>query len=167
MSAENALEQAWDVQQAASNVGFDWDSINGALEKVVEEIDEVRKAHADRDREAAREELGLGIRLDLPGCVEVAFDLDFQVAECGAEGIHRLGEDVVDAMLVDDDASQDLFGKAFNPDRQPSARNADQEVEDVTVAQPLPINIGMLCFDVILVKLQRMCLLSFRLTSIG
>lgn len=39
-----ALIRAEKVQHKASKVGFDWDTIDGALEKVQEELDEVRRA---------------------------------------------------------------------------------------------------------------------------
>lgn len=58
MSTENGLDKAWEVQQAASKAGFDWDTIEGALTKVSEEVREVRDAFAAGDAEAAREELG-------------------------------------------------------------------------------------------------------------
>ena len=58
MNSDNALQRAWDVQRAASQVGFDWDTITGALEKVEEEIHEVRAAADSNDMDAAREELG-------------------------------------------------------------------------------------------------------------
>ena len=39
-----ALIRAEKVQHKAAKVGFDWDDISGALEKVQEELDEVKRA---------------------------------------------------------------------------------------------------------------------------
>src|SRR2546422_7871903 len=39
-----ALQWAWSLQRRAANVGFDWPSIDGALDKVREELEEVREA---------------------------------------------------------------------------------------------------------------------------
>lgn len=58
MQDENSLNRAWDVQKAASAVGFDWPDISGALAKVHEELAEVESALAEGDRAHAQEELG-------------------------------------------------------------------------------------------------------------
>ena len=58
MQQDNSLNRAWDVQQAASAVGFDWPDISGALDKVREEVAEVEEALAAGDADHAREELG-------------------------------------------------------------------------------------------------------------
>jgi uncharacterized protein YabN with tetrapyrrole methylase and pyrophosphatase domain len=58
MQEANSLNRAWDVQQAASAVGFDWPEISGALAKVREEVAEVEEALASGDIDHAREELG-------------------------------------------------------------------------------------------------------------
>lgn len=58
MAEPTALEQAWEVQRAASDVGFDWDDIAGPLEKVNEEIREVVEALASKNTEHLQEELG-------------------------------------------------------------------------------------------------------------
>ena len=58
MQHDNSLNSAWDIQQAASAVGFDWPDIGGALEKVHEETAEVEEALARGDLDHAREELG-------------------------------------------------------------------------------------------------------------
>jgi len=42
-----ALEQAQEYQDRAARVGFDWPEIDGVLEKVKEEIDEIKNAETD------------------------------------------------------------------------------------------------------------------------
>lgn len=46
-----ALQWAWSLQRRAANVGFDWPDVEGALDKVREELDEVRDAKTVEDRE--------------------------------------------------------------------------------------------------------------------
>lgn len=53
-----ALIRAAKVQQKAARVGFDWEKIDGALDKVEEELAEVRKAMDENDAAACGEELG-------------------------------------------------------------------------------------------------------------
>lgn len=47
-----ALQWAWSLQRRAANVGFDWPNVDGALDKVREELDEVRDAPSIEAREA-------------------------------------------------------------------------------------------------------------------
>jgi tetrapyrrole methylase family protein / MazG family protein len=47
-----ALQSAWSLQRRAANVGFDWPDVDGALEKVREELEELREAPTVEDREA-------------------------------------------------------------------------------------------------------------------
>jgi tetrapyrrole methylase family protein/MazG family protein len=47
-----ALQWAWSLQRRAANVGFDWPDVNGALEKVREELQELREAPTVESREA-------------------------------------------------------------------------------------------------------------------
>ncbi|BBL99949.1 nucleoside triphosphate pyrophosphohydrolase [Microbulbifer sp. GL-2] len=53
-----ALTRAAKLQKRASQVGFDWPDISGALDKIEEEIAELREAVASGDRDQAQEELG-------------------------------------------------------------------------------------------------------------
>jgi tetrapyrrole methylase family protein/MazG family protein len=46
-----ALQWAWSLQRRAANVGFDWPDVDGALEKVREELDELREAPTVEARE--------------------------------------------------------------------------------------------------------------------
>lgn len=53
-----ALMRADKVQKKAAKVGFDWDSVDGALDKVSEELDELKEAITMGVVENANEELG-------------------------------------------------------------------------------------------------------------
>ena len=53
-----ALMRADKVQKKASKVGFDWDSADGAFQKVSEELKELQEAYADGNQEHIHEELG-------------------------------------------------------------------------------------------------------------
>ncbi|MCF6285153.1 MAG: hypothetical protein L3K26_08180 [Candidatus Hydrogenedentes bacterium] len=58
VSSNDALSYSFRVQAAISAQGFDWDHVDGVLEKVEEELGEIRAALADKDEEHARRELG-------------------------------------------------------------------------------------------------------------
>ncbi|MDY6911638.1 MAG: nucleoside triphosphate pyrophosphohydrolase [Chloroflexota bacterium] len=45
-----ALAYSQIIQQRASRVGFDWDKIDGVLEKVVEELEEIRQAETQQEK---------------------------------------------------------------------------------------------------------------------
>jgi tetrapyrrole methylase family protein/MazG family protein len=47
-----ALQWAWSLQRRAANVGFDWPDVDGALDKVSEEIEELSQAPTVEAREA-------------------------------------------------------------------------------------------------------------------
>jgi len=47
-----ALQWAWSLQRRAANVGFDWPDVEGALDKVREELEELRQAPTVEAREA-------------------------------------------------------------------------------------------------------------------
>ncbi|MCU0848556.1 MAG: nucleoside triphosphate pyrophosphohydrolase [Spirochaetes bacterium] len=53
-----ALLKAYRVQQKVSRVGFDWESSEGALEKLEEEVSELREAASSGDRDSILEESG-------------------------------------------------------------------------------------------------------------
>lgn len=53
-----ALMRATKLQKKAANVGFDWSDVSGALDKLEEEIAELRQAIANSDGENMTEELG-------------------------------------------------------------------------------------------------------------
>lgn len=47
-----ALQWAWSLQRRAANVGFDWPDVEGALDKIREELEELRQASTPEEREA-------------------------------------------------------------------------------------------------------------------
>lgn len=53
-----ALMRATKLQKKAADVGFDWPDVSGALDKLEEEIAELRQAISNNDRENIAEELG-------------------------------------------------------------------------------------------------------------
>ncbi len=53
-----ALMRATKLQKKAADVGFDWNDVSGALDKLQEEIDELRQAVENKDSENMNEELG-------------------------------------------------------------------------------------------------------------
>ncbi|HZJ94823.1 MAG TPA: nucleoside triphosphate pyrophosphohydrolase [Thiopseudomonas sp.] len=53
-----ALSRALKLQQRAANVGFDWSSVPPVLDKISEELQEVREAIASGQQQAISEELG-------------------------------------------------------------------------------------------------------------
>ncbi len=55
---EDILARAQRVQAEAAACGFDWPTIEGVLDKLEEEVAEVRAALAEGNRAAAAEELG-------------------------------------------------------------------------------------------------------------
>lgn len=53
-----ALSRAQKLQKRAAQVGFNWSSVKGVLDKLTEETQELREALRSGDREAQKEELG-------------------------------------------------------------------------------------------------------------
>ncbi len=53
-----ALLESYKIGKKAAKVGFDWDQPGPVLDKITEEIDEVRQAFADGERAHQQEELG-------------------------------------------------------------------------------------------------------------
>jgi MazG family protein len=53
-----ALAASQEMQERAANIGYDWPSMDGVLDKVVEEVGELRTATADEDPQAWAEEFG-------------------------------------------------------------------------------------------------------------
>ena len=53
-----ALMKAYKVQEKAARIGFDWDDISGAFDKVYEELDELKEAYATKNQEKIEEEFG-------------------------------------------------------------------------------------------------------------
>ncbi len=53
-----ALMRSYKVQDKAAKVGFDWENVDGALQKVDEEIDEVKEVYKSGNIERIEEEIG-------------------------------------------------------------------------------------------------------------
>ena len=53
-----ALMRAEKIQHKAAKVGFDWDSAEGAFEKLKEEVAELKEAMAEKDEDHVFEEMG-------------------------------------------------------------------------------------------------------------
>lgn len=53
-----ALLKAFRVQEKASRVGFDWKTIEGPIDKIEEELEELKSAHDSMDNENIKEEIG-------------------------------------------------------------------------------------------------------------
>ncbi len=53
-----ALAKAHLVQKRVARVGFQWEEISGVIEKLEEELEEVKEAIAQKDGDAIRDELG-------------------------------------------------------------------------------------------------------------
>ena len=53
-----ALAASQEMQERAANLGYDWPSLDGVLDKVIEETEELREAAADGDDRAWAEEFG-------------------------------------------------------------------------------------------------------------
>jgi tetrapyrrole methylase family protein/MazG family protein len=91
-----ALLYAHKVQRKAASVGFDWDDVEGAYPKVLEELDEVRSAARADSAEAVADEVG-----DLLfACVNVARHLgvDAEAALRGATAKFRARFQAVEAL---------------------------------------------------------------------
>ena len=57
-TTSRAVGASWEIQEAASALGFDWPDISGVFAKVHEELGEIEQAWNAGDREHARRELG-------------------------------------------------------------------------------------------------------------
>ena len=53
-----SLMRSEKVQKKAAKVGFDWENVDGALDKLIEECTELKNAIASGDKDNQREELG-------------------------------------------------------------------------------------------------------------
>ena len=57
-AADDALRASWELQSAASALGFDWPDVSGVLDKLAEELAEIRTALDAGDPPQAQRELG-------------------------------------------------------------------------------------------------------------
>lgn len=120
-----ALHRAHLVQERAARVGFDWDRVDGAMDKLDEEIAEVREAVAGGDANRVRDELGdllfatvnvsrfLGHNPEdvLHGSI-AKFSRRFQAVE---DEVHRQGRKLADCSLAELDAIWDRVKAAEKP----------------------------------------------------
>lgn len=53
-----AVMQGFQLTRRASRIGFDWDNVEGVVDKLQEELAELRHAHLERSSERVEEELG-------------------------------------------------------------------------------------------------------------
>jgi len=53
-----ALQRAEKLQKKATKVGFDWDTVKGVIDKIEEELNEVKEAIANKNQENIKEEIG-------------------------------------------------------------------------------------------------------------
>lgn len=53
-----SLMRSQKIQQKAAKVGFDWDNVDGAIDKLTEEVDELKEAIANGNSNHIEEELG-------------------------------------------------------------------------------------------------------------
>ncbi|UNC90707.1 nucleoside triphosphate pyrophosphohydrolase [Candidatus Contubernalis alkaliaceticus] len=53
-----ALKRAQKVQQQAAGVGFDWDKVDGAFDKVIEELKELDNVYKNGEKDKIEEEIG-------------------------------------------------------------------------------------------------------------
>jgi tetrapyrrole methylase family protein/MazG family protein len=53
-----SLMRAEKVQKKAAKVGFDWDDVNPAFDKIIEECDEIKQVYKSQDKEKIIEEVG-------------------------------------------------------------------------------------------------------------
>lgn len=53
-----SLMRSAKLQQKAAKVGFDWENVDGALDKLSEEVDELKQAVQNQDKDNQAEELG-------------------------------------------------------------------------------------------------------------
>lgn len=80
--APDALRESAEVQAEASALGFDWQDVAGVLEKVEEELGEIRAALEAGDAAQARRELGdlLLIAVNLARFLDAAPDVELRAA---------------------------------------------------------------------------------------
>ena len=72
-----ALMRSQKIQEKAAKAGFDWNDVSGAVEKLYEEIDELKTALNENNKESIKDEFG-----DiLFSCVNVARFIDVDSEE--------------------------------------------------------------------------------------
>jgi tetrapyrrole methylase family protein/MazG family protein len=56
--SQPASNQAYEIQEKAAKVGFDWDDVEDVIGKIEEETDEIKEEISNKDIEAIEDELG-------------------------------------------------------------------------------------------------------------
>ena len=95
--AGSALMQAQDVQKQASKLGFDWEGIVGAMDKLDEEIAELKNELTDKSKEAAEYDISKGnireVEKELGDCmfalVNVARKLNLDAETATLTCVHK------------------------------------------------------------------------------
>ncbi|WP_265090609.1 nucleoside triphosphate pyrophosphohydrolase [Psychrobacter aestuarii] len=92
--AGSALMQAQDMQKQASKLGFDWDGVAGAVEKLDEEIDELKALiPADDKTDTLSADTRRALEKELGDCffalVNVARKLDFDAEAAALTCVHK------------------------------------------------------------------------------
>ncbi|BFM01546.1 nucleoside triphosphate pyrophosphohydrolase [Psychrobacter alimentarius] len=92
IKAGSALMQAQDVQKQASKLGFDWDGINGAFDKLDEEIDELKTELTNKSKEEIKANIR-DIEKELGDCmfalVNVARKLNLDAETATLTCVHK------------------------------------------------------------------------------
>ena len=111
MSAQtNPLDEAWDMQMDAAKVGFDWPTVDGVIDKVLEEVGEVKEAcESNAKDEEIRSELGDLLFAVINVCRVMNFHPNDALNaanrkftrrfDCMCEGLVKSGKGISDASL--------------------------------------------------------------------
>lgn len=110
----DALKHSWTVQSQASALGFDWPDASGVLDKIEEELNEIREALSRSDTEHAQRELGdlLLASVNLARFLEIPPEVALQEATARFSGrfallqaeLARLGKPLSACTLAELDA---------------------------------------------------------------
>jgi len=106
-----ALSKAYLVQKRVAKVGFEWDEISGVVDKLDEELAEVKEAMALKDADAIREELG-----------DLLFSTVNLSRYLGHESEELLNENIVKFMR----RFQGLESRLHDEGREPDACSIDE-----------------------------------------
>jgi MazG family protein len=87
-----SLQTSWRIQQRASEIGFEWPGPEGAREKMLEELEELRLAMDHGDREAREEELGDLLFSFVNYCRMTGFEPEILLRRANAKFMGRFGE---------------------------------------------------------------------------
>ncbi len=85
------LTRAAKLQKRASQVGFDWPDIHGVLDKIEEEVAELREAIEAGDREHAGEELGDLLFSCVNAARHLKIDPETALRQCNRKFVRRFG----------------------------------------------------------------------------